>query len=312
MRISKVIFLCQFIFCNFLSSQQIALTSQYDQISSVQNPAYNGSNKNLRIDALSRVQWNNFPGTPTYTVLAVQTPINRDFALGAQFQSLSVGDFKYASPLNMSSYTLDFAYHKHVAENINISTGLRTGIFSFNLRLSQLISGAPDDILVAGNDYNFNSLCVGGGALIYGDQYYIGFALPRFSLVADQVVDNVNVGYNARTFFLFNAGYIHRISKKWEIKGTTQFRRYKGIPLQFDLTAFLIYQDRFTLGLGLRNSQSQYVISQIRVNDYFHLVYMFENGSIVNDKTNFYSQEFGLRYDINFNKQRLKVAPRNY
>jgi len=39
---------------------------------------------------------------------------------------------------------------------------------------------------------------------------------------------------------------------------------------------------------------------------------MFESGSIVNDKTNFYSQEFGLRYDINFNKQRLKVAPRNY
>lgn len=295
-----------------VNGQQATLTSQYDLISSIQNPAYNGLNRTMRVDALSRIQWNNFPGTPTYTALAFQTPLNRDFAMGTQFQTLSIGDFKRASPLNMSSYTADIAYHKQLAKNVYVSTGLRTGLFSFNMRLSQLISEVPDDILVAGNDYNFNSMCLGGGVMVYGDEYFLGFSIPQRSLMADQLVDNVNVGYNARSFYLINAGYIYRLNRDWAMKLTTQWRNYQGLPWQYDFTGYVTYSDWLTVGYGYRNTPAHSFITQARINEYFTLVYMFETGTVYDDKTSFNSQEFGLRYDLDFNKQRTKITPRYY
>ncbi len=108
-----------------LGAQQVALTTQYDLISSIQNPAYNGLNRNLKIDALSRVQWANFPGTPRYSAVAFQSPLNKDFSLGANFQNLSIGQFKVASPMSMTTMSADIAYHKQLDKNIFAAAGLR-------------------------------------------------------------------------------------------------------------------------------------------------------------------------------------------
>lgn len=295
-----------------LQAQQVALTSQYDLISSIQNPAYNGVNRTMRIDALSRVQWNNFPGTPNYTALAFQTPLNREFAVGAQFQSLSVGKFKTASPLSLSNYSMDITYHTQLSKNVFLSTGIRTGMMSFNMRLSQLIADVPADASIAGNDYNFNSLLVGGGAMIYGKNFYLGASLPQFALVADRVVNNVNMGYNARSFYLLNAGFIQKLSRDWAVKLTTQFRNYEGLPWQYDANVYFLFKDLVQMGYGYRNTGSNSFMAQMRINSYFELVYMYEQGFVFDRKTVFNSQEFGLRYDLDFNKQRVKVSPRYY
>jgi type IX secretion system PorP/SprF family membrane protein len=295
-----------------LQAQQVALTSQYDLISSIQNPAYNGMNKTLRIDALSRTQWNNFPGTPTYTALAFQTPVNREFAIGAQFQSLSVGKFRTASPLNMSSYTGDIAYHTQIAKNTFLSTGIRTGIFSFNMRISQLLSEVPSDLAVSGNDHSFNSMMVGGGIMLYGPKYFLGISMPQYALVSDRLVENVNLGYNARPFYLISGGYVQSLNKEWALKASTQIRNYEGLPWQYDANVYLMYTNDFSLGYGYRSTSAHSFMAQMKVNDYFHLVYMYELGYVYDKQTAFYSQEFGLRYDLDFNKQRVKVSPRYY
>lgn len=312
LKVNAIVFLMTVGGAHFLSAQQVALTSQYDLISSMQNPAYNGVNRTMRVDALSRVQWNNFPGTPTYTGLAFQTPVNREFALGAQFQSLSVGKFRTASPLNLSTYTADLAYHTRLGKNIFLSTGIRTGMMSFNMRLSQLISEVPTDIAVAGNDYNFNSMVVGGGALLYGKNFYLGASIPQVALVSDRLVDNINLGYNARRFYLINGGYVHAFKRNWAAKLTTQFRNYEGLPWQYDVNIYCLYKDLIQLGYGYRNTQAHSFIAQVKVNDYFCLVYAYEQGFVYDKTTAFNSQEFGLRYDLDFNKQRVKVSPRYY
>lgn len=295
-----------------LEAQQVPLSSQYDFISSIQNPAYNGLNRTMRVDALSRIQWSNFLGSPTYMGLAFQSPINREFAVGAQFQSLTVGKFKNASPLSLSSYTADLAYHTQIGSKLFLSTGIRTGIMSFNMRLSQLISEVPADIAIAGNDYNFNSMIVGGGVMLYGDKFYVGASIPQVSLVNDRLVNNVNLGYNARRFYLFNAGFVQKLMGDFSAKLTTQFRNYDGLPWQYDLNVYALYKDVLNLGYGYRSNGSNSFMAQLKVNNSFHLVYMYELGFVYDKKTAFYSQEFGLRYDIDFNKQRVKIAPRYY
>lgn len=295
-----------------LTAQQAGLIANYDLVSSIQNPAYNGLNRELRLDAISRVQWSNFPGTPTYTGLAFQAPLNKQFALGAGFQNLSVGQFRYASPLSMGSYTVDLAYHAQLGKNVFLSTGLRTGAFTFNMRISQLIASQSGDLAKAGNDYSFTSPQVGGGVMLYGKQYFFGISMPQYAITPDRIVENVNLGYNARSYYLLTAGYIHDLGDYFQVKSTIQGRMYEGLPAVLDANLYLIYDDLLNLGYGYRSTGSHAFLGNVRINDYFHVVYCYEWGKVYDDQTPFNSTEFGLRYKLNFDKQKTKVVPRHF
>ncbi len=297
---------------NTSNAQQASLTTQYDVISAIQNPAYNGMHQSLRIDAISRIQWANFPGAPRYTCMGIQTPLSKDFALGASFQSLKVGSFKVASPLSMNVLAGDIAYHKQVSKNVNIAVGLRLGIFGFNMQLSNLVADIPSDLAIGGNDYNINTPIIGGGVIIYGKNYYLGSAMPQFALISDQIIDNVNIGYNARTFYLFNAGYIIPLNSKWNIKTTVQSRYYYGLPMQFDFNGYLLNKDLFSIGYGYRSTGSHAVLSSIKVNEFFKVLYSYETGSVYSKNIPFISHEFGLSYSFNQPNKQTKVVPRFY
>jgi hypothetical protein len=120
------------------------------------------------------------------------------------------------------------------------------------------------------------------------------------------------MGYNARPFYLLTGGYVLKIDKHWAVKTTAQLRNYPGLPWQYDANVYAMYNDELSIGYGYRSNQAHSFMAQLKVNDYFYLVYMYERGFVYDNKTAFYSQEFGLRYDVDFNKQRVKVSPRYY
>lgn len=307
-----VLTLCFGMSIQSLFSQQAGLLSNYDLVSSIQNPAYNGINRRLQLDAVSRIQWANFPGSPTYTGLAFQAPVNKDFAIGANFQSLKVGEFKFASPLNMGSYSLDLTYHKQLAKNVFVSAGIRTGVFSFNMRISQLVASEIGDLAQVGNDYSFNSPMVGGGIMLYGKQYFIGMSMPQFALVNDRIIDNVNLGYNARSFYLVNIGYVQPIGDYFSLKTTVQTRIYEGLPVVYDVNIYALYKDLLNIGYGYRNTGSHALLARLKVNDYFYVLYSYEFGKIYDEQTPFNATEFGLSYQLDFDRQKKKVLPRHY
>jgi type IX secretion system PorP/SprF family membrane protein len=301
-----------FALLNQTFAQQASLSTQYDMVSSIQNPAYNGIHQALRIDAISRIQWANFPGSPRYTCLGVQTPFSKDFAFGANFQTLKVGSFKVASPLNMNVFAADIAYHKKIAKNINVGVGLRLGLFSFNMQLYRLIADNPDDVAVAGNDFNINTPVVGGGIIVYGKNYYFGGAMPQFALVNNQVLNNVNIGYNARMFYLLNGGYIFQLNNVWNIKTSFQTRYYNGLPLQADANLYIINKELFSLGYGYRSSGSHAALVSIKINEFFKVLYSFETGTVYNKNIPFVSNEFGLSYSFSQPNKQTIVVPRFY
>lgn len=298
--------------CSILNAQQVALTAQYDLVSNIQNPAYNGMNRLLKVDAISRVQWANFPGTPRYTTVAFQSPVNKDFAMGANFQTLQVGKFKTASPLNLSTYSTDIAFHQQINSKLHLSAGLRVGLMSFSMRISQLTANIPSDIAQLGNDYSFQSPLVGGGIMAYGKNYFVGISMPQFAIVSDRLVENVNLGYNARSFYSVNAGYIYNLSKDWYAKLTTQYRWYAGMRTIVDGNIHVGYQEVLSMGYGYRSTRAHAFLTKVRVNDVFSVVYAYESGKVYDNQTSFNSQEFGLSYQLNNNKSKIKVVPRKF
>ena len=308
----KILFVLIALSLSALKAQQASLSAQYDAIAGIYNPAYNGVNTYLKVDAISRLQWAGMPGAPRYTGLNLQTPVSRDFAIGANFQSLQVGNFKYVSPLSMNQFAGDIAYHKQLSKNVNVSVGLRLGIFNFNLQVSRLIADNPEDIALAGNDYNINTPIVGGGTMMYGKNYFLGFSMPQMAIVTDNILNNVNLGYNARPFYLFSAGYIYPFKNQFSLKTTVQSRFYKGLAVQSSFNIYGVYKDAFMVGYGYRTSGAHCILANVKVNDYFKILYAFEMGSIYSKNITYTSNEFGLTYAFNQPKQRTIIVPRLY
>lgn len=296
------------------NAQQAPLTAQYDIISSIQNPAYNGINQHLKIDAVTRVQWSNIPGAPVYTAVGVQSPISRDFAVGGNFQSLKIGNFKYASPLSINSFSGDLAYHKQLNKNVNLGVGLRLGLFNFNMQLSRLISSTQNDVALAGNDYNLNAPTVGGGIILYGKNYFLGASMPQYALISTNILENVNLSYNARSFYLINGGYILPVGKSKDnyLKATVQARYYAGLPVQADINIYFLYHTDFSIGYGYRTNGTQAILGNIRVNEFFKILYAYETGSVYDKNVPFTSHEFGLSYFFNQPKHQTRITPRFY
>ena len=136
--------------------------------------------------------------------------------------------------------------------------------------------------------------------------------MPQFALVNDRIIDNVNLGYNARSFYLINAGYVQPLGTNFTLKSTVQTRFYEGLPLVHYLNLYVLYKDVLNLGYGYRNTGSHAVLGRLKVNDYFHIMYSYEFGKIYNDETPFNATEFGLSYQLDFNRQKKKVLPRHY
>ena len=295
-----------------VGAQQFGLANQYDRISSVLNPAYNGLNRSVQVDALTKSQWANFPGSPKMNVVGLQLPLNRDFASGLNIQSLSVGKFQNAKPLSLFSVGADLAYHKQIKKNLFLSTGIRIGMFSYNAQLSLLRANQPNDESLLDNNYTIKTPLVGGGIMMYGKNYFVGVSMPQYAIMATDQISQYNINYASSPMMIFSGGYSFEISKDWKAKVTMQGRRFSGLPFHIDANAYVYYQDQFMMGYGRRNNTANVFQFQMRFNEFFWINYGYERGYIYDAETPFFSHEFGVSYRLYQPSKQMFIQPRNF
>lgn len=310
--IIRALLICLSMGGQVVMGQQANLLSNYDLFSSMQNPAYNGLNRRMQLDAVSRIQWSGIPGSPLYSAVSFQSPFHKSFATGANFQSIEMGRFKKASPLRLNLLSGDIAFHKQISNKLFLSTGLRLGVFSMDMRISQLIADELGDPAQFGNDYNFNAPSIGGGIMLSGEHFYLGASVPHHLITRDILVENINLGYNARRLLSLNLGFDVPINKKLSFKFTSQMKQFMGLSPLWEVNGYLVVPDLIMLGYGIRSNNSNIVLTQLKLNEYFWLIYAYDFGFLLGDQNRFSSTEFGLSYRLNFEKQRVKKRNRFY
>jgi hypothetical protein len=72
------------------------------------------------------------------------------------------------------------------------------------------------------------------------------------------------------------------------------------------------FHDMISVGYGYRSTKVHSFLTKVRVNDFFSVVYAFESGKVYDNQTPFNSQEFGLSYQLNNSKSKIKVVPRKF
>jgi len=293
-------------------AQQDAQYTQYMFNTMSVNPAYAGSRGQLSIAALYRSQWVGLDGAPTSQTLNIHSPIrNSRLGYGISIVNDEIGDGTVQETYidGVISYTID------VSRTGKLSFGLKAGGNFLNLDFNKLRNF--DNESVAGeNIENRFSPNFGVGVYYHTDKFYMGLSAPN--LLETDYFDNSNRDANSVSFlskervnFYAITGYVFDLSNEFKFKPAVLTKVVGGAPLQVDISANFMFNDKFTFGGAYRWDAAVSALAGFQVSDQIMigLAYDKETTELGSTRFNDGSFEVFLRYELVRSFRKL-VSPR--
>ena len=291
-------------------AQQDAMYTHYMFNTLAVNPAYAGSRDALSITGLHRSQWIGFEGSPVTQTLTVHTPIlTKNIGLGVSLINDKIG------PVNISSLYFDFSYRIRFHDNANLAFGLKGGMNLRSLGLTDLDAYDSNDPALI-NDVRSQFLPnFGFGMYYYTDKFYAGVSIPKLlenNFITNTTIGTTNLASEERHYFLI-AGTVFSINDEIKLKPTTFIKVSNGAPIEGDITATFIFNEKFSLGAMFRTGDALGLLAGINISKQFTLGYSFD-WSYTNStfKYNFGSHELMLRYEFNYKVGENIHSPRYF
>jgi len=289
-------------------SQQDAQYTQYMYNTISVNPAYAGSRGVLSIAALHRSQWVGLDGAPTTQTLNFHTPVSDNVGLG-----LSVVNDEIGNGTNQDTYIdAAFSYTVNTSEEGKLSFGLKAGGHLFNVDFTKLRNyGAESNLPNIDNKFSPN---FGAGIYFHTDQFYAGLSVPNFLQTEHFDSSDTNssslIAQERMNFYLIT-GYVFDLNTNVKLKPAALIKAVKGAPLQVDLSANFLFNDKFSLGAAYRWDAALSALFGFQLNDQLMLglAYDKEVTDLGATRFNDGSFEFMLRYEF-LNKYRRVITPR--
>ena len=272
------------------------------------NPAYAGSRGALSIFGLHRNQWVGLDGAPVTNTFSINTPINNsNFGLGISIVNDRIG------PSDENSISADVSYTIAVSENYKLSFGVKGTANLLNVDFTKLNIYNPGDVLAQYNVENKFSPNVGAGVYFHSDKTYFGLSVPNFletkHFDKDQLGFSANSVASERMHYYFIAGHVFDLSGSVKLKPALLTKVVQGAPLQIDLSANFLFNDRFTLGAAYRWDAAASLLAGFQVSDSWFIGYGYDLEVTKLANYNSGSHEFFLRYELFKNYNRV-VSPR--
>ncbi len=240
-----------------LFGQQDAQYTQYMFNTLTVNPAYAGSRGQLSFAGLYRSQWLGLSGAPETFTLNLHSPIrNSRLGYGISIVNDNIGDGTVQETYldAVLSYTID------VSPTAKLSFGLKGGGNIISLDFVGLRGfGAEVDPNATGQDNIDNQFSpnFGLGVYYHTDKFYAGFSAPN--VLETEYFDNDDNDANAVNFlaterinFYFITGYVFDLSADLQFKPALLTKAVGGAPLQVDVSASFLFNERFSFGAAYR------------------------------------------------------------
>jgi type IX secretion system PorP/SprF family membrane protein len=310
----KKLYFLLFISCTLLSlqssAQQDPQYTQYMYNPQTINPAYAGSRDATTFALLLRTQWVNFDGAPRTGTFSANTPLGalENMGLGLSIVSETIG------PAVNTNVNVDYAYHIYTNDVNRLSFGIKAGIDLLDVDFSKLQIADPGDPRFQNNIDNKLQPQIGAGVFYYSDDYYIGLSSPNF--LSTKHFDESNIENTQITsvasesvHYFLSAGYVLKINEDLKFKPATLVKAVSGAPLQWDVSANFLYNEKLTLGLAYRWSAAMSAMAGFQVSEgmFIGVGYDYQTTDIETYSDGSY--EVMLRYDI-FKKPERVLTPR--
>ncbi|WP_417936295.1 type IX secretion system membrane protein PorP/SprF [Flagellimonas ochracea] len=240
-----------FLFALFLGmnsyGQQDAQYTQYMYNTVSVNPAYAGSRGHLSIAALYRNQWLGLDGAPETQTLNLHTPMGyRGVGLGISVVNDKIG------PTSETYFDVDFSYTIQTSFEGKLSFGLKASAHMLDIRFSELDEFEIDPQLQAQQDIqNQFSPNIGAGVYYHTDRFYVGASAPRILETTHFDESSISTAKEQINFYLIT-GYVWDLNPFLKFKPTLLTKMVQGAPLQVDVSANFMFNEKFVGGLAYR------------------------------------------------------------
>ncbi|WP_430908518.1 PorP/SprF family type IX secretion system membrane protein [Maribacter sp. 2-571] len=288
-------------------AQQDAQYTQYMYNTIVVNPAYAGSRGVLSLAGLYRTQWIGLEGAPNTFTLNLNAPVSRRIGLGLSLVNDEIGE-----GTNQETYVDgSFSYSVPTSENGKLSFGLKAGGHFLNIDFSKLANYGVESNL-ANIDRKF-SPNFGAGIYYHTQKFYAGLSVPNF--LETQHFDETGEGNSflaeERINWYLITGYVFDLNPDLRFKPALLFKAVSGAPLQADVSANFLLNQKFTLGAAYRWDAAISGLMGFQISDQFMLglAYDKETTALGNTSFNNGSFEIFLRYELRA-KYKSIITPR--
>lgn len=285
-------------------AQQDAQYTQYMYNTVSINPAYAGTRGQMSIAALHRSQWVGLDGAPVTQTFNVHSPIGyRGLGMGVSIVNDQIG------PTSETNFDMDFSYTIKMAKEARLSFGVKGSINLLDIRFSELNQFTSDQTLQQDID-NRLSPNVGAGVYYHTKTFYAGLSVPRFLETSHFEESTLSTAKEQMNFYLMT-GYVWDVNRFLKFKPTILSKITQGAPLQVDVSANFMFNDKFILGAAYRWDAAVSGMVGFNISDGFLLgiAYDRETTALGSAAFNDGSFEVILRYDFISLKNNLK-SPR--
>ncbi|MCK0137289.1 type IX secretion system membrane protein PorP/SprF [Arenibacter sp. S6351L] len=295
-----------------LYAQQDAQYTQYMYNTMSVNPAYAGSRGQLSAAALYRSQWVGLEGAPKTQTLNLHSPIrNSRLGYGISIVNDNIGD----GVVQETQFDAVLSYTVDVALDAKLSFGLKVGGNMLSLDFNGLNNFDSENIQGENIDNKF-SPNFGVGVYYHTDKFYAGLSAPN--MVETEYFDNSQRDANSVQFlsqermnFYLITGYVFDLNNNFKFKPALLTKVVGGAPLQIDLSASFLFNDKFSFGAAYRWDAALSGLLGFQLSDQFMigLAYDRETTELGGTQFNDGSFEVFLRFELVKSFRRM-VSPR--
>jgi len=290
-----------------VNAQQVAQYTNYMYNTLNINPAYAGSRGTASIFGLHRSQWVGIEGAPTTNTFAMHAPLkNSNVGLGLSFVKDVVG------PSDESAISVDFSYTIKTSETYKLALGLRSSANLLNIDFSKLNIYNPGDALAQFNVENKFSPNFGIGLYWYSENTYFGASIPNMLETkyfdSGQTTNGASSVAASKRHYHFIAGHVLDLLPSLQFKPAMLIKEVEGSPLQMDVSANFLYNEKLTIGAAYRLNSAISFLTGFQINPNWFIGYGYDLEQTKLTNNNFGSHEFFLRYE--FARKNKVLTPR--
>ncbi|GAB5475891.1 MAG: type IX secretion system membrane protein PorP/SprF [Maribacter sp.] len=295
-----------------VNAQQDAQYTQYMFNTMSVNPAYAGSRGQFSAAALYRSQWVGLDGAPETFTLNLHSPIrNSRLGYGVSVIQDNIGDGVVSETYfdAIVSYTID------VSLEGKLSFGLKAGGNLLNLDFNGLRNFDLEPVSIDNIENRF-SPNIGLGLYYHTNKFYAGLSAPN--ILETEHFDNARTDANSAQFlskerinFYFITGYVFDLNGNLKFKPALLTKVVGGAPLQLDMSASFLFNDKFSFGAAYRWDAALSGLVGFQITDQLMLglAYDRETTALGGSQFNDGSFEVFLRFELVKSFQKL-VSPR--
>jgi type IX secretion system PorP/SprF family membrane protein len=286
------------------TAQQDAQFTQYMYNTINVNPAYAGSRDVLSIFALHRTQWAGLDGAPVTNAFSINTPLgDSKVGLGVSFLNDAIG------VMDENTISVDLSYHIQLNDNgSRLFFGIKGSANLLNVAYSELLIYNPNDVNFQYDIQNQFTPNFGAGIYWHNQNSYFGVSAPNF-LTTTRFDNNIQSTMQQRMHYNIIGGHVFNLNSVLKFKPAFLLKAVSGAPLQADITANFLLQDKFTVGAAYRLDAAWSALVGFQVTDGLFIGYSYDGETTKLANYSNGSHEIFMRFEL-FNKYRRVNSPR--